>query len=128
MNIYIGIDVGTTSLKAVAMSDEGLTVGLAKSAYELHANAQKATQKAEDWWRAACEAIGSLVLQIRSNGDEKVAKAKIRAISTSAQGGSTTALDASSAPMIEAITWMDKRSVEEMEELRNFQRENIIKI
>ena len=117
MNIYIGIDVGTTSLKAVAMSDEGLTVGLAKSAYELHANAQKATQKAEDWWRAACEAIGSLVLQIRSNGDEKVAKAKIRAISTSAQGGSTTALDASSAPMIEAITWMDKRSDEEMEEL-----------
>lgn len=117
MKIYIGIDVGTTSLKAVALTENGLTVASAKSSYELHANAEQATQSAEDWWRAACEAIRSLVSQIRKDPDERIANAKICAISTSAQGGSTTALDADLSPMIEAITWMDKRSSAQMSEL-----------
>lgn len=117
MKIYIGIDVGTTSLKAVALSEDGRTVASARSSYELHANAERATQNAEDWWNAACEAIREIVSQIRASEDESVASARICAISTSAQGGSTTALDESRKPMIEAITWMDKRSDRQMNEL-----------
>jgi sugar (pentulose or hexulose) kinase len=38
MKIYIGIDVGTTSLKALALAENGKCVAAAKSSYELFAN------------------------------------------------------------------------------------------
>ena len=38
MKLYIGIDVGTTSLKALALTEKGECVATAKSSYELFAN------------------------------------------------------------------------------------------
>ena len=114
MNVYIGIDVGTTSLKAVAIDESCNKLASAKAAYELHADGVKVTQSAVEWWRAACEAIRAISDELKATAPD----AKIVAISTSAQGGSTTALDGSGKPMIEAMSWMDKRATAECEELR----------
>jgi sugar (pentulose or hexulose) kinase len=114
MKVYIGIDVGTTSLKAVAIDGSGKKLASAKAAYELHADGVKVTQSALDWWRAACEAIQAIVDELKTLHPD----AKIVAISTSAQGGSATALDESGKPMIEAMSWMDKRATAECEELK----------
>lgn len=114
MKVYIGIDVGTTSLKAVAIDEGGNKLASAKAAYELHADGVKVTQSALEWWRAACEAIRAISDELKAT----TPAAKIAAISTSAQGGSTTALDGDGKPMIEAMSWMDKRATAECEELR----------
>lgn len=114
MKAYIGIDVGTTSLKALAIDENGNKLASAKAAYELHADGVKVTQSALDWWRAACEAIGAILRELKESAPD----AKIVAISTSAQGGSTTALDRSGSPMMEAMSWMDKRAAAECEELK----------
>ena len=114
MNVYIGIDVGTTSLKAVAIDENCNKIASAKAAYELHADGVKVTQSAVEWWRAACEAIRAISDELKATAPD----AKIVAISTSAQGGSTTALDGSGKPMVEAMSWMDKRATVECEELR----------
>ena len=114
MNVYIGIDVGTTSLKAVAIDENCNKLASAKAAYELHADGVKITQSAIEWWRATCEAIRAISDELKATAPD----AKIVAISTSAQGGSTTALDESGKPMIEAMSWMDKRATAECEELR----------
>lgn len=118
MKIYIGIDVGTTSVKAVALNRQGKTLALAKSDYELRADGAKVTQSAEDWWTATCKAVRRMVTAIRESHDPEVAEGHICAIGMSAQGGTLTALDADGKPILEAMTWMDKRATAECEELR----------
>ena len=113
MNVYIGIDVGTTSVKAVAIDKNGKKLASGKASYELHADGAKVTQSALDWWRAICESVRATVDELKVLYGE----VKVVAISSSAQGGSTTALGDDGKPMIEAMSWMDKRATLEREEL-----------
>ena len=113
MNVYIGIDVGTTSVKAVAIDKNGKKLASGKASYELHADGAKVTQSALDWWRAICESVRAAVDEAK----KLYGNVKVVAISSSAQGGSTTALGDDGKPMIEAMSWMDKRAALEREEL-----------
>lgn len=113
MNVYIGIDVGTTSVKAVAIDKNGKKLASGKASYELHADGAKVTQSALDWWRAICESVRAAVDEAK----KLYGNVKVVAISSSAQGGSTTALGDDGKPMIEAMSWMDKRATLEREEL-----------
>ena len=88
MKIYIGIDVGTTSLKALALTEKGECVATAKSSYELYASGAEATQNANDWYEAAVSAIREIAEKVKDLGE-------ICAISVSAQGGATVLLDGS---------------------------------
>ena len=111
MKIYIGIDVGTTSLKALALSDGGETVATAKSSYELSARGAEATQNAEDWYSAAKTAIREIAQKTKDIGE-------ICAISLSAQGGATVLLDEKGETLTPAYSWMDNRAVAESNELK----------
>ncbi|MBO5702798.1 MAG: FGGY-family carbohydrate kinase [Clostridia bacterium] len=110
--IYIGIDVGTTSLKALALNEDGECVATAKSSYELRANGCEATQNAEDWYGAAVTAIREIVEKTRNIGE-------ICAISTSAQGGASVLLGKDGETLTPAYSWMDNRAVAEADELKN---------
>lgn len=111
MKIYVGIDVGTTSLKALALSENGKTVRTAKRAYELEAHGAEATQNANDWYSAAVDAIREIAQKTKDIGE-------ICAISVSAQGGATVLLDSEGKTLTPAYSWMDKRAVAECDELR----------
>jgi sugar (pentulose or hexulose) kinase len=110
-NIYIGIDVGTTSLKALALTEDGECVATSKRSYDLCANGAEATQNAEDWYDAAVGAIREIAENVKDIG-------AIRAISTSAQGGASVLLDENGKTMTPAYSWMDNRAVKESEELK----------
>jgi xylulokinase len=57
----VGLDVGTTAVKAVAISPEGELLATAEEAYELSIpRAGWAEQDPEDWWRAAQAALARL--------------------------------------------------------------------
>ena len=111
MKIYIGIDVGTTSLKALALTEKGECIATAKSAYELLANGAEATQNANDWYEAAIGAIREIAKKVKDLGE-------ICAISVSAQGGATVLLDENGKTLTPAYSWMDNRAVRESEELK----------
>lgn len=110
MKIYIGIDVGTTSLKALALTEKGECIAAAKSSYELIADGCEATQNAEDWYSAAKTAIRELISTV--NADD------VCAISVSAQGGATVLLDKNGETLTPAYSWMDNRAVAESDELK----------
>ncbi len=112
MKIYIGIDVGTTSLKALALTEKGECVATAKSAYDLCANGAEATQNANDWYEAAVSAIREIAEKVKDLGE-------ICAISVSAQGGATVLLDEKGETLTPAYSWMDNRATRESEELKN---------
>ncbi len=109
MKIYIGIDVGTTSLKALALNENGECVATAKKAYELFANGVEATQNADDWYEAAVSAIREIVA--KNLGE-------VCSISVSAQGGATVLLDENGKTLTPAYSWMDNRASRESEELK----------
>lgn len=111
MKIYIGIDVGTTSLKALALTETGECIATAKSSYELIANGAEATQNAEDWYEAAVSAIREIAEKTKDLGE-------ICAISVSAQGGATVLLDESGKTITPAYSWMDNRAARESDELK----------
>lgn len=110
--IYIGIDVGTTSLKALALTEDGECVATAKCSYELYANGREATQNADDWYNAAVTAIREISEKVKNLGE-------IRAISTSAQGGASVLLGKNSETLTPAYSWMDNRAASESEELKS---------
>ena len=103
MKIYIGIDVGTTSLKALAITETGECIASAKKSYELTATGIEATQNANDWYDAAVFAIREIAEKVHGIG-------KICAISLSAQGGATVLLDGNGKTITPAYSWMDNRA------------------
>ena len=107
--LYIGIDVGTTSLKALALDENGECVATAKKTYELFANGAEATQNADDWYAAAVSAIREIVAKDLG---------EVCGISVSAQGGATVLLDSDGKTLTPAYSWMDNRAVRESEELK----------
>lgn len=109
MKLYIGIDVGTTSLKALALDENGECVATAKKTYELFANGAEATQNADDWYAAAVSAIREIVAKDLG---------EVCSISVSAQGGATVLLDSDGKTLTPAYSWMDNRASRESEELK----------
>src|SRR5690348_6904415 len=97
LSALVGIDVGTTSVKAVAVSPEGTVLARAESGYPLHSpRAGWAEQDPADWWRATEEALDAL-------GFEPAA------IGLSGQMHGLVALDREQRVLRPAILWNDQR-------------------
>ncbi|HEY8631074.1 MAG TPA: FGGY family carbohydrate kinase, partial [Gaiellaceae bacterium] len=61
MTQLVGLDVGTTGVKALALSPEGDVLARAEESYELSTPQPGwAEQDPEDWWRAAERALAAL--------------------------------------------------------------------
>ncbi len=108
--VYLGLDIGSTSVKAVVVDKEGNILGRGKKAYPTEAEGCNSTQSADDWWGSAVAAVREAV-SVLENTDE------VAAMSVSAQGGSILALDGDFNPLTRAMTWMDRRSTAEAAEI-----------
>lgn len=108
--ICIGLDIGSTAVKAVAVDGAGRIRSRGKCAYPTLTRGAESTQRAYDWWSAAITAVRQTVAGLDTPD-------KVAAISTSSQGGSILAADSNYIPICDAMTWMDRRAVKESEEL-----------
>jgi xylulokinase len=101
----VGLDVGTTGVKAVAVSDRGDVLARAELGYGL-ATPQPgwAEQDPEDWWRAAEAALGELDVEPT-------------AIGFSGQMHGLVALDEHDRVLRPAILWNDQRTSSECREI-----------
>ena len=110
--IILAIDIGTTACKAILTGPEGSVVGMGQAEYPTyHPRPLWAEQDPEDWWRAAVEATRT-ALEAAGEGPFDVA-----AIGLSSQRETVALTDAAGRPLARAISWMDRRGVEQVSRL-----------
>jgi len=102
----IGLDVGTTGVKALAVSPDGEVLARAERGYDLSSPRPGwSEQDPEDWWRAAQDALGALRVP------------EIAGIGLSGQMHGLVVLDAADRLLRPAILWNDQRTAAECAEI-----------
>lgn len=100
--MYLGIDIGTSSVKAVIVDDADAVVEQASAPLDVsRPHPGWSEQDPADWWAATNSAVTSLPVRARR---------AVRAAGLSGQMHGATLLDASDRPLRPAILWNDGRS------------------
>ena len=109
-NYLIGMDLGTTNVKANLMDDHGNVI--ASSSRENHLifpGLNMVEQSADEWWDNASAIFRDLTAKA---GPEIVSR--VRGISVSSQTVTMLPVDREGHPLRGAMIWMDSRSMKEM--------------
>ena len=106
MSVLVGLDVGTTGVKALAITPEGEVLARAEEEYPLSTPAPGwAEQDPGDWWRASEAALAAV-------GAERAA-----GIGLSGQMHGLVSLDEANRVVRPAILWNDQRTAAECAEI-----------
>ncbi|HBY95669.1 MAG TPA: hypothetical protein DEP84_17230, partial [Chloroflexi bacterium] len=105
--LLLGVDVGTTQIKAGLFGLDGRPLAIASEGYRLSFDAASTTaeQDPSDWWTATVRALRRVVAG--SNLDA------LLALSVGGQGPTVVALDGALKPVHPALTWLDRRAKRE---------------
>jgi xylulokinase len=107
--LCIGLDVGTSGVKAVLVAADGRVVASATSDYPLLVPRPGWTeQEPEAWWRASCDVLRRLISQ---------AQGKVEAIGLTGQMHGAVFLDGDGQVIRPAILWNDQRTAAECGEI-----------
>ncbi len=107
----LGIDVGTTALKALALEREQGIVAQVELPHELRSpHPGWAEEDPQRWWTTCCEACRRLLQVVPARA--------IEAIGVSGMVPALLLLDASGTPLRPSIQQNDVRAIQEVEELR----------
>jgi xylulokinase len=106
----LGVDLGTTELKAGLVALDGRLLGLARSGYRTDTDAAtgRAEQDPDAWWGALVTAVRRLTT---------LGVADVVAVAMDGHGPSLVAVDAAGRTTRPAIIWQDSRSTAEAAEL-----------
>ena len=103
--MFLGIDIGTSGVKAVVLDTHGAVVGQGVAALTVRRpHPLWSEQDPEDWWKATSAAILAIDPAIRRS---------VRGIGLAGQMHGATLLGADDRPLRPAILWNDGRSFEE---------------
>lgn len=103
--MYLGLDLGTSELKALLLGDDHAIVALAREALEVRRPAPLwSEQDPAQWWSALDSAMAAL------RRTHPRALARVRAIGLSGQMHGAVAIDAAGEVLRPAILWNDGRS------------------
>lgn len=112
MGLLLGLDVGTTSVKAGLFDPSGACLGVAGEEYRLdHPAPDRAELDAETWWRAAQTAIRRVIADAGAGRDD------VDALAVSSQGETVVPVDDAGRPLAPAMVWLDNRAAVEAGEL-----------
>jgi len=106
MDLLIGLDVGTTAVKAAVYDERLQLIATANVPYVQGLAAPHegwAEHDVDDLWRG-------VVAALRAAAATAAGKGRIVGLSLSTQGGTTIALDAQGRPLAPAMSWMDTRA------------------
>jgi xylulokinase len=102
--VIAGLDIGTSSVKGLALDPDGTVVARAEASYPLSTPRPGWSEPdPEDWWSAAQTVLGAL--------------GEVEAIGLSGQMHGLVALDAADRVLRPAILWNDQRTAAECEEI-----------
>jgi xylulokinase len=108
MGIFLGIDLGTSSVKLLLMSEDGKVVQTVSKDYPVYyPKPGWAEQNPEDWWQATKDGIKEIIE--KSGIDE----GKICSIGLSGQMHGLVLLDQGDRVLMPALLWCDQRTYDE---------------
>lgn len=125
MSVCIGIDVGTSGTKALAIDAAGKILAQASASYPCHhPKPLWSEQDPEDWWNATIKVIRSVVRKA------KLKAADVAAIGLSGQMHGSVFLDKAGNVVRPALLWNDQRTAEECAEIERLAggRKKLIKM
>lgn len=112
MNYFMGIDLGTSSVKVLVADEHGKTKGIGQCGYEvLVPEVGWAEQDPQEWWCCTKQAISQAI------GNSGVRGEEIRGIGFSGQMHGVVALDDEGKPIHMALIHLDQRSLLEKQEI-----------
>lgn len=112
MSLLIGLDVGTTSVKAGLYAPSGQLLGAAAEEYLLdHPGPDRAQIDPDVYWTATRAAIGRALSASRADPEA------VAAIAVSSQGETVIAVDEDGRPLAPALVWLDNRATQEALEI-----------
>jgi xylulokinase len=120
----LGIDAGTTGLKAVLFDEGGRVIAVGRAEYGLLTPAANVAElDAEEYWRACRRAVSEIL------STSKVDPRDVRALAVSSQGETFVPVDREGRPLRNAIVWLDNRSEEESRMVREaFDVEEVFRV
>lgn len=108
MTLLLGIDAGTTSVKAGLFEPTGRCLGVGREEYQLSTpRADWAELDPEIYWQACYRAVRSALRNAEAD------PARVIALGVSSQGETTIPLAADGRPLRPALVWLDNRATEE---------------
>src|SRR5688500_16403869 len=111
--MYLRIDIGTSSIKVVAHDDRDVVVEQASAPLTVSRPYDGwSEQNPADWWRATQDAVSGISARVRRS---------VQAIGLSGQMHGATLLDATDRPLRPAILWNDGRSAPQCATLEKLQ-------
>ena len=112
MTVSIGIDVGTTGARAVAVDDRGDVVTARTAEYPLLSpRPQWTEQDPVDWWRATREVLAAVAESCRGAGQQVIG------LGLTGQMHGSVFLDAAGEVIRPALLWNDQRTARQCEEI-----------
>ncbi len=105
--MFLGIDIGTSGVKAVVLDEAGSVVGQGTAALTVQRpHPLWSEQDPDAWWRATTAAVQAIDPAVRRS---------VRGVGLAGQMHGATLLDADDRPLRPAILWNDGRSFAECE-------------
>ncbi|MBL8156037.1 MAG: xylulokinase, partial [Anaerolineae bacterium] len=111
--LILGIDIGTTNVKALLATPDGRVVAQASESYPLLTPRPGCVeQNPEDWWTGTARVARAVMSQAAAQPEQ------VKAIGLSGQGAGAVLVDANGQPVRPGIIWMDARSESQCEQMR----------
>ncbi|WP_291651442.1 xylulokinase [Clostridium sp.] len=121
MEYVIGLDLGTGSIKGIALNKYGEVILKYSEGYPLYNNRDgHSEQEPEDWYNASVKVLERITNDLGGDG--------LRAISISGQMHSLVLLDNKNEPIRRSILWNDTRTTKQCEYIMNNFGEKVIEI
>lgn len=112
MTALLGVDIGTSGTKTIAITPAGEVLAQASAAYPCqHPKPLWSEQDPDDWWQAAVKTIRQVVKSA------KLKAADVKAIGLSGQMHGSVFLDKDYRVLRPALLWNDQRTAAECEEI-----------
>ena len=108
MAAIAGLDVGTTSSKAVVYGEDGVVLGTGRAPTTWDIDQQGVQTDAEVLWRSAFDALSTAA---------EAAGVPVHAVGVASMGESGVLADAHERPLAPVIAWHDGRDGDEVDEL-----------
>lgn len=116
-DLLLGIDLGTSAVKVLAVTPQGEVVGRGSAPYEVRWLREGwAEQEPADWWAATVSAARAALA-----GDAAVGRAgrRVAALGLSGQVNGVVLLDRKGNPLRPAVIWLDQRAAPEADEINH---------
>ena len=125
MSVYLGIDIGTSGTKTLAMREDGTILASSTENYPLYSPKPGwSEQEPEDWWKATVKGIQAVLAKASIKPEE------IKGIGLSGQMHGSVFLNKDQEVIRPALLWNDQRTAKECAEIEELAggRKKLIKM